>query len=188
MKNKWSFIGIAVLLAITGLGMACDEADDANKLVDEANAIVTKSNDSSSKITSLYNDLLGDKLVKSADVEKYKVENKGRFDELIGLIDRDEKDLNDVAAKFEKASTLKVSDKFKEYTSLSSQQFKKRTENRKAMGIFIKAFLAEKDTTKRNQLGDEFDKRSAELGKEGDALSEKADKIVADNPGEFQSK
>ena len=188
MKGKRNFIGIAVLLVIAGLGIACDEASDANKLVNEANVLVTRSNDTSSKITALYNDLLGDKLVKATDVEKYKVENKARFDELFGLIDQDEKDLNEVAAKFEKAATLKVSEKFKEYVSLSSQEYKKRVENRKAMGVFLKAFLAEKDTAKRNKLGDEYDKRSTEIGKEGDALSEKADKIVADNPAEFKSK
>lgn len=185
-KNIW----LGLLLVAISLSWACDAATgEANKLVDEGNALIKKNNEMTAKSSALIAELLGDKMTKAEDLEKYKADNKAKFDELVTLCDQLEKGQNEAAAKFEQASAkLKAGDKFQEYTSVKAQEFKKRAEWDKATGTFVKAFLAEKDAEKADALVGGFNKTQDTMKKEADGLMEKAEKIVKDNPTMFEKK
>ncbi len=187
LKSK-KFIWL-MLTALLAIGAACDAGtDEANKLVDEGNAIIGKNNDINVKANNSLNDLLGAKMTQAEDLEKYKTENKAKFDEVAGMYDQLDKNSSEAAAKFDQASKVKTSPKFQEYAAAKAQELKKRAEADRATGTFVKSFLAEKDAEKADQQVGEYNKKNAEMMKEATALAAKADQIIKDNPSVFSSK
>ncbi len=183
LKNtgKASFI----LILIAAFGLACglgDQLTEANKLVDEANAIIKTYNENNIKSGKLFNELLGDNLKNVEDIEAHKNEKKAKFDELKSLSDQLGKTGDELSDKFDKASKLKLNDKYKEYLSLKAQEFKKRAESDKLVAPFVKSFLDAKEIDAMDKLIADYNKKSADLVKESDDLSKKADQIVKDNP------
>jgi hypothetical protein len=178
-----------VVLAALGLSFACGllgQVDEANKLVDEANAIIKGYNEDSAKSGKLLTELLGENLKGTEDIEEYKTENKAKFDELVSLNTKLEKSGADATAKFDQASKLKLDDKFKEYLGLKVQEMTKRVEVDKMTSAFVKSFLEAKDVAKVNTVIGDYNKKSADTQKQADELMAKADKIVKDNPGVFK--
>ncbi len=188
MFRKKSNLWWVVLLAVISLSSACEQTTEANKLVDEAHAIKKKNSEIDSQAVNLINELMGSNMTKAEDVNAYKTANKAKFDELMGLHGQLEKNSNEAAAKYEEVSKLKLNEKFKEYCSLMVQEQKKSAEVYKMKAAFVKAFLAENDTKKADQLVADFNKKNPEMSKEADALVEKAEQIVKDNPNVFESK
>ena len=176
---------VSIVAALGLIGIACGQMGEANKLVDEANATIKKSNESSTKSAALIKEIFGN--LKADDLEEYKNTNKAKIDELLKLLEGSEKDLADAGGKFEAASKLDVSAKFKEYLSLKGQEIKKRSEHDKATTAFVKSFQSEKDLEKVNTLMDDYVKKSGDINKEAEDLMKKADQIVKDNPTEFKS-
>ena len=178
---------LVVLLAAISLSMACGgQEDEANKLVNEANALVTKASANDAKIGSLSKELLGEAWVNAEDNAKYVADNKAKFDELAGLDEQNEKTMNEAAGKYDQATKLKVDDKFKEYIGVKSQQLKKLGEKYKAEATFVKALMAEQDSDKAGKLSEDFAKKTTEMNKEIADLTAKADKIMKDNPTVFK--
>ena len=170
------------------LCLACGNAqmDEANKLINEANALIDKTKPSSEKADNLINDLMGSKMTAAEDIDQYKTDNKAKFDEIVSLSEQSEKNISEAAGKFEQASKMQLDDKFKEYVGLKAQEFKKRAERYKTTAAFVKAFLAEKDAAKADQLIADYNKKDADLLKEANDLGAKAEKIVKDNPNLFK--
>lgn len=186
--RKKSNIWLVVLLAAVSLGLACGgQEDEANKLVNEANVLITKNNELITKSNALNTQLMGGEVLsKVEDMEKYKTDNKAKFDELISLSEQLEKNKNEAAAKFDQASKMKVDDKFKEYATLNAQELRKRAEIDKADVAFFKAFLAEKDVEKGDKLIEESNKKNTDLKKEADEIMAKSEKLIKDNPNVFK--
>ena len=178
---------LVVLLAAISFSMACGgQEDEANKLVNEANAVIDKAKASDSKINALSKELLGDAWVNADDNGKYMADNKAKFDELVGLDEQNEKAMNEAAGKFDQATKLKVDDKFKEYLGLKSQEFKKLSEKYKAEYSFVKSLAAEKDNDKAGKMAEEYSKKSADIMKEAADITAKVEKIMKDNPTIFK--
>ena len=188
LKGKRSVLTI-ILAGLIGLNPACDvgQTDEANKFIDEANAIIEKNKATVEKAANLFGDLLGEKMTQAEDLEEYKAENKARFDEVVSLTEESEKNFGEAAGKFEQASKVQADEKFMEYSGLKAQEFRKRAEIQKTTAGYIKAFLAEPDAPKADQLTVDNNKKTADLLKEADDLGAKADKIITDNPDVFKS-
>lgn len=181
-------VWVAAFAAMT-LSVACGlggQIDEANKLVDEANAIIKSYNEDSIKSGKLVSDLLGENLKNADDVEEYKKDNKAKFDELVSLNAKLEKSGAEATSKFDQASKLKLDDKFKEYLTLKVQEMNKRGDVDKQTSAFVKAFLDTKDVDKINNLISDYNKKSADTQKEADDIMNKADKITKDNPSVFK--
>jgi ribosomal protein L7/L12 len=186
-SNAW-----LILILLIGLGLACDinnQTDKANKLVDEANAIIEKNNEPSGKSTDLYNELMDDyNLTKTKDIEAYKEKNKSKFDELIRLREQSEKLRVESIDKFEQASKLKVSKEYKEYLGIKIQELKKLNDAGNLMTTFIKAFLQTKEVDKINKQLEDYEKKSDDTAREADELSKKVEQFEKDNPNIFEIK
>ena len=127
-------------------------------------------------------------MTKVEDFVEYKQTNKAKFDELISLSGQLEKNSQDAAAKFEVASKLDTSAKFKEYNGLKAQEFKKRAEAQKLMQTFVKGFVAETDVEKMDASIADYNTKSAALVEEANGIAAKGDKLVKDNSSEFKDK
>ena len=104
------------------------------------------------KTDSLIADLLGAKMTAAEDFEKYKAENKAKFDDAVSLSEQCETNIGEAAARFEQASKMNLDAKFKEYVGLKAQEFKKRAARYKATAAYLKAFIAETDAAKADRL------------------------------------
>lgn len=187
MKSTYKAIVISMIAAVVLIGIGCDTAmNDANKLVDEANVSIKKANDTSAKGAEIIKTVFG-KLSDVEDFEAYKTENKGKIDELTKLLESSSKDYGDAGSKFEAASKLGVSAKFKEYLGLKGQEITKRGEHEKATLDFVKSFMGENDAEKIDTLVGDFNKKSADIVKDADDLAKKAEQIVKDNPNDFKA-
>jgi predicted house-cleaning noncanonical NTP pyrophosphatase (MazG superfamily) len=135
----------------------------------------------------LLDELLGDNLTKAEDYKAYKEKNKSKFDELISLSGQIERLAAESMDKYEQVLKLKLPEKYKEYTSIKIQEFKKRADLHKLIAPFIKEFLQTNDIDKINKLIEDFNKQSADMLEEADKLSEKAGQFAKDNPNVFKN-
>ncbi len=187
MKSVYKFAAFLVAAAIAVIGIGCNASmNEANKLVDEANVAIKKANENSTKGADIIKAVFG-KLSDVEDFDAFKTENKTKIDELTKLLESSSKDYGDAGSKFEAASKLDVSAKFKEYLGLKGQEIKKRSEHEKATLDFVKAFQGESEAEKIDTLVGDFNKKSADIIKEADDLSKKAEQIVKDNPNDFKA-
>lgn len=183
-------IRLVLLLLSVSFGLACSldgEIDEANKFVDEANVLVQQGNESETKSDKLFIEVLGDNLTEAKDVEAYKKVNKSKLDEVVSLKEQSIKLRTEAADKFDRASKLQVDDKFKEYLSVKIQEFRKRIEDDKLTAPICKLFLETKDVDSWNKSIEDYNAKDAELVKEAEDLSKKADQIFKDNPTVFKS-
>ncbi len=186
--KTWKLAAWMAVFAAMCLGIACGgQINEANKLVDEANVIIKSYNEDSVKSGKLITELLGENLKKADDIEEYKKDNKAKFDELVSLNEKLEKNGAEATSKFDQASKLNLDDKFKEYLSLKVQEMKKRGEIDKQTTTFVKSFLDTKDIDKINTLIADYNKNSADTQKAADELMNKANQITKDNPSVFKS-
>lgn len=187
LKNN---IRLVLSLLLVSFALACglgEQIDEANKFADEGNVLVQQGNESETKSDKLFTELLGDNLTKTKDVEAYKKVNKSKFDEVISLKEQSIKLKTEAADKFDRASKLQVDDKFKEYLGVKVQEFRKRIEADKLAASICKLFLEAKDLNTWNKGIEDYNTKNAELIKEAEDLSKKADQISKDNPTVFKS-
>lgn len=178
-------IVLILVILMVGIGAACDLIDqttEANKLIDDANALIEKNNVISTRSGAIFDELFGENVTKVTDFKEYQKENKSKFDELIKINEEREKLSADVVAKFEEAAKLKVGDKYKEYLDAKVLELKKRGEVQKLVIPFTKSFLDTTDVDKLSKLIEDFDKKAIDLGNEADELMKKTAQIEMDNP------
>jgi len=199
-SNKLNLLVAAIVLLAINLGcnFSCGKndfqeitsdqtAEEGNKLVREGNAVVEKATQSGAKAEALSSELLGsENLKKVENVEKYKEDNKAKFDELIKLCEDSAKDWDAAAAKFEQVSKMNLNEKFKEFNAVLAQGHRKTAEMQKADAGLARAYLAEKDPEKHTSIFIEYNKKYAEMTKELADLKEKSAKIRSDNPDVFK--
>jgi uncharacterized protein Yka (UPF0111/DUF47 family) len=180
------------LVLLAAVSLACSslngQADEANKLVDEANAINQQADVHRTKCGELLEALMGDDLPKVKDLEAHKKANKSKFDEAISESEQAASSMNEAANKLEQASKLDVDPKFKEYLDLGAQTTRKRIDAVKLMGSALRSFVEAKDVDSMNKVIDDHNTRNAALAKEIEDLSAKADQISKDNPTIIGSK
>ena len=185
MKIVGIFVRTVAVVAMAMTIAACDQMQEANKMVAEANSIIRKSNESSTKSAVLLKELFGE-VNTIEDHGSYKISKTEKLDELLKLLEGSANDLSEAGNKFEAASKLNVSDKFRDYLSLKGQEIKKRSDHERATTDFVKGFQSENDPEKVNVMIGEFNSKSQSIIKEADGLMKQAEQIVKDNPNEFK--
>ena len=180
------------LLALTlliGFVLACsasvgDETDKANSLVAEANTAIDAGNkaaiEAGRKNDRLFDEIKDDSFAE--DKERLKTTAKEAVD---GFTQSAEK-FREAAKKFEEASKLKVNDKFKEYLQLKSQEFNKNAEQMEAARAMPQAVLDSDDADALRQKIKDNKARYERLEKEAKELSDKAEKVRAENKDKFE--
>lgn len=186
LVRRNSLIALAMLI---GFVLACsgslgDETAQANKLVNEANALIQEGNklstDASAKNDKVFNEL------KPATFDEDKERLKGAAQEAVDGFSKSAQKFRDAAKKFEEASKLKINDKFKEYLQLKTQEFNKNAEQMETAGLMPKAVLDSPDAETLSQKIKENKERYDKLEKEAKELSDKAEKVRAENKDKFE--
>lgn len=185
-NNIWVVLLLlgCVCLACGGSGGQAtgDPSAEANKLVDEANALNTKSDEHGTRSNALFSELLGESWIKAKDTAAYQKANRSKFDEVVSEKQQELALMTEAAKKLEQASQLDVDDKFKEYLGLLVQSTRKQIEVGQLQIATAKSFLQAKDVAAINKLIVDHNTSAAQLRKESEDLSAKADQVSKDNP------
>ncbi|HEX8142839.1 MAG TPA: hypothetical protein VF553_09605 [Pyrinomonadaceae bacterium] len=180
------------LLALTllvGFVLACsstggDETDKANKLVAEANTAIEAGNKAAVE-AGRKNDQVFDEIKTDSFAEDKERLNSTIKEAIDGFTQSAEK-FREAAKKFEEASKLKINDKFREYLVLKSQEFNKNAEQVEAARAMPQAILDSSDGAELSRKVRENKERYTKLEKEAKELSDKAEKVRAENKDKFE--
>ena len=183
MNPSHSSMFIALLLLVVAV-LACsgsigNETVKANKLVEEGNAAVQE----------------GKQYVEDAEDKKDKMlhtkvselaEARALAKEAIAGYDKAEEKCKEAAKKYDEASKLKISDKFKEYLALKVKEYNKRAEVMATAKATPQALLdseSQKSFIARAKANNE---KIDALAKEAEDLAGQSDKLQKDNPDIFK--
>src|SRR5258708_2074716 len=173
---------IMALFLLVAAVMACssgDETEKANKLGDEGNAAVEE----------------GKKSFQEADDKKQKMlqtnvaelaEARTLAKEAIAAYDKAEDKCKEAAKKYDEASKLKISDKFKEYLGIKVKEYNKRAELVEASKGTPQALIDSESRSSFITRANVNNGRVAQLLKDADEIAGQAKKLEADNPDMFK--
>lgn len=106
--------------------------------------------------------------------------------EAIAAYDKAEAKCKEAAKKYEDASKLKISDKFKEYLGIKVKEYNKRAELVEASKGTPQALIDSENRKAFITRAQANNDKVAQLAKEADDLAGQAKKLEADNPNMFK--
>jgi hypothetical protein len=180
-RNVFSILCAALFFVtfVLACGIAADETEKANKLVNEGNTAIED----------------GKKFLKDAEEKKDDMlhmnvsrlgEARTTANEAIRAYDQAEEKCKDAAAKFEEASKLKINDKFKDYLALKVKEYSKRADLVEALKSTPQALIDSQSRASFISRANAATQKAERLGKEADDLSVQAEKVQKDNPDSFK--
>jgi hypothetical protein len=182
LNNQRHSSAVMALLLLVVAVLACstgDEREKANKLGDEGNAAVEE----------------GKKYYIDAEEKKQKMlhtnisqlaEARTLAKEAIAAYDKAEEKCKEAAKKYEEASKLKISDKFKEYLGIKVKEYNKRAELVEATKGTPQALIDSESRSSFASRAQANKEKVDQLIKEADDLAAQATKLEKDNPDMFK--
>jgi hypothetical protein len=174
-----TFMALLILVAAVLACSSGNETEQANKLGDEGNAAVAE----------------GKKYFQDAEDKKQKMlqskvselaEARTLAKEAIAAYDKAEEKCKEAAKKYDEASKLKISDKFKEYLGIKVKEYNKRAELVEASKGTPQALIDSESRTSFISRAQANNEKVAQIGKEAEDLAGQAKKLETDNPDMFK--
>jgi len=179
--QRHSTMLMALLLLVAAV-LACssgDETEKANKLGDEGNAAVEEGKKSFTEAEDKKQRMLQTKVSELAEARTL-------AKEAIAAYDKAEQKCKEAARKYEDASKMKISDKFKEYLGIKVKEYNKRAELVEASKGTPQALIDSENRKSFITRAQANNEKVAALAKEADDLAGQAKKLEADNPNMFK--
>ena len=180
-RTSYSSTFMALLMLVAAV-LACSsamETDKANKIGDEGNAAVEE----------------GKKFYINAEAKKEAMlqtnvrqlaEARTLAKEAIAAYDKAEGKCKEAAGKYDEASKLKISDKFKEYLGIKVKEYNKRAELCEASKGTPQALIDSESRSSFISRANVNNGKVAQLLKDADEIAGQAKKLEADNPDMFK--
>lgn len=187
-QNKLNMIFaimIAAFLALACSGSNSQQAE-ANKIIDEANKKLEEARSLMVKTETRNKTLFSANVQTVSQLQAYK---NRMGDEAKGIVADYEKvveTLKDISKKYDDVSRMNVSDKYKEYTKIKSEEFARRADGVSVSKGNAQAFADIDDPKTMLSKFEENNEKSSKLFKEADELAVKAKKIEEDNKEIFR--
>jgi hypothetical protein len=184
-KMKLQMRVILTIVAIAGavFMMACEQIDEANKLIQSSNKKVAEAATLLDKTTSDSSALLSTDF---EDAKDFKAKNEAKAKEILANYDKCSEMFKAAAKDYEDAGKLKVNDKLKSYLDLKGKQTAKTSEYIAALKGGIQAFLNAQDAEALTKLVGEAKTKTEGLEKEVEALNTQVKKFEDDNKDMFK--
>ena len=190
MNKRNKLNAIFMIVAAVAFVLACsggDQLAEANKRVNEANKKIDEVNDLIKKTEAQNQILFGANIQTVGQLNYYKDRMRGTAKDIVDSYEKAGETLKEVSKIFDDASRLNISDKYKEYVKLKSDEFAKRAE---AAGIRkgnAQAFIEiDSPRTMAQKFNDNNDKFAKKV-KEADDIADKAKKIESENKDIFKT-
>jgi hypothetical protein len=175
-----AFVLLIAAIWACGSSTAPSETDKANKLVDEGNAAVQEAKKAVSDAEAKKDQMM------KTDIRRL-AEARVRAAEAIAAYDKASEKCKAAAAKYDEASRLQVSDKFKQYLMLKVKEYNKRAELVQTAKGVPQALIDSESRQGWISKANAVNEKVTQLGKEADDLGAQAEKIQKDNPDIFKS-
>ena len=170
-RHSGTFMALLLLVAAVLACSSGDETEKANKLGDEGNAAVEEGKKSFADAEDKKQKMLQTKVAELAEARTL-------AKEAIAAYDKAEDKCKEAAKKYDEASKMKISDKFKEYN--------KRAELVEASKGTPQALIDSESRSSFITRAQANNEKVAALAKEADDLAGQAKKLEADNPNMFK--
>ncbi len=169
-----------LVVAALACGGSSNETEQANKLVDQGNAAVQDAKKFVADAEAKKDEML------KTDVSRL-AQARVTAGEAIAAYDKAKEKCKEAAQKYDEASRMQISDKFKEYLVLKSKEWNKRAEMIETAKDTPQALI---DSTNRSSFinrANANNEKVTKLNKEADDFAGQADKLQKDNPTMFKS-
>src|SRR5256886_6968822 len=174
MNFKNQLAALAAFVLLIAVVLACssggNETEKANKLVDEGNAAVQDAKKDISEAEDLKAKML------KTDVSQL-AEARSTAKDAIAAYDKAEDKCKEAAAKYDEASRLKLSDKFKEYLALKVKEYNKRVELIETAKSLPQALIDSESREGWIKKANDVNDKVSRLSKEADDLGAQASKL-----------
>jgi len=180
-RHSSTFLALLMLVAAV---LACSsgmETEKANKIGDEGNAAVAEAKKFYSDAEAKKDSMLQSKLTRAGVAEARTLAK-----EAIASYDKAEEKCKEAAKKYDEASKLKISDKFKEYLGIKVREYNKRAELCEAAKGTPQALIDSESRSSFVGRANVNNGRVSQLLKDADEIAGQAKKLEADNPDMFK--
>jgi hypothetical protein len=184
--NRSVYSALMAGLLLLGVALACgstDETDKANKLVEQdGNAAIEDGKKYLTDAEEKKNRMLHTEISDASSLAKA----RALANEAITVYNQGEDKLKEAVGKFEEASKLKISDKYKEYLALRIKEKNKRVELVEALKDIPQALIDSDSRSSFTSRANAATQKAERLMKEANDLEAQAEKLEKDNPDSFK--
>lgn len=186
-QNKLNALLAVIVTAF--IALACSggsEQAEANKIVAEANKKLEEARTLMGKTETRNKTLFSANIQTNGQLQAYKDRMGNEAREIVADYEKVSETLKDISKKYDDVSRMKVSDKYKEYTKIKSEEFAKRAD---AVGVSkgnAQAFAEIDDAKTMLAKFNENNEKAQKLFKEAEELGAKAKKIEEENKDLFK--
>lgn len=187
MKNQNNQINaILIVIAALVLGLACsgstgstgdNTVEEANKAVDAANKKLDEAKELMVKTETRNTALFSANIQTVQQLQLYKSNKGGEARSIVGDYEKVIEMLKDVSKQYDEISRMNLSDKYKDYAKLKSEEFAKRAEAINIRKGNAQAFLEIDDPKTLVAKFDENTGKSDRLFKDAEEMGAKSKKM-----------
>src|SRR6266478_8929226 len=178
-RHSSMFMALFLLVAAVLACSSGNETEKANKLGDEGNAAVEEGKKFYVDAEAKRQQMLETKVSQLAEARTL-------AKEAIAAYDKAEDKCKEAAKKYDEASKLKISDKFKEYLEIKVKEYNKRAELVEAAKGTPQALIDSESRSSFITRAQANNDKVAALAKEAEDLAAQATKLEKDNPDMFK--
>lgn len=185
-------LNILIVLIITVfIALACSSGSssqqaEANKIVAEANKKLEEARSLMVKTDARNKALFGADIQTNSQLQSYQEKMGSEAKEIISDYEKVAEALKDISKKYDDVSRMNVSEKYKEYTKIKSEEFALRSDAVATAKGNAQAFADIDDPKTMLAKFKENNEKSAKLFKDADELGAKAKKIEDENKDIFK--
>ena len=185
MFPKYFSSHIAFVLLIAAI-WACGNTTNTSNDLDKANSLVNDGNAAVDQVKKFYEDADA-KTQRMMHTDRRRVaEARVLAAEAIAAYDKAAEKCKEAASKYDEASRLQISDKFKQYLILKTKEFNKRAELMDAGKGTPQALIESTNWSSFAIRANSNQAKIDQLLKEAQDLAAQADKLQKDNPDIFK--
>lgn len=190
MKQHNKLNAIFIILAMVALVLACgggSQTTEANKIVDTANKKLDEAKELYSKTEDRNKKLFSADIRTVGQLQYYKAEKDSEAKSIVSDYEKTSEMLKDIARQYDDVSRLNLDEKYKEYAKLKSNEYNKRAEAVNIRKGNAQAFSEIDDPKIMMTKFDENNKKSDKLFTEAEEIGAKAKKIEEENKEIFKA-
>ena len=191
MKNNNTLNALFILFIAVVIGLGCSgsvgsQTDEANKIVDAANKKLDEAKDLYGKTETRNTNLFSANIQTVKQLQYYKANMGDEAKSIVNDYDKVAVMLKDVSRQYDDISRMNLTDKYKDYAKLKSDEFAKRAEGVAIRKGNAQAFMEIDDPHAMTSRFDENNAKSDRLFKDAEEISGRAKKIEDENRDIFK--
>ena len=188
MNHEIKFNLFLVICAVFIIGLACggsNQQAEANKLVGDANKKLNEAKELLTKTEGRNKKLFSANIQTSAELAEYKKEKSDEAKLIAGDYEKVAESLKEISKMFDDVSRMNLNEKYKEYAKLRSDEYALRAEAVSVRKGNAQAFIEIDDHQRMTKKFDENNTKSDKLFIQSDEIAAKAKRLEDENRALF---